>query len=289
MQIDDLLRRQAGVISRAQATALGMSLRTVQRRVASGAWVEVAPGVFLTGGHRLTDEVRVRVAWLWSGPTSLVSGPAAAFWHRLLDHPGRAVDVAVVSSSRRRPPPGVATRRREIADVDRTEIRGVGLTALGLTVLETAAVVPDGAAFLDRALQRHLAFDDLYAAYCRAVGTRGMAQAGTLLVAAADRADSAVERRLIGLLRAAGITGFVVGHPFGDDRSIDLAFPAERLAVEIDGWAWHADQARFRADRRKGNDLLAAGWSLLRFTWHDIMNQPVVTVARIRDALARAA
>lgn len=276
------------MISRAQAIALGMSLRTVQRRVASGAWAEVAPGVFVTGGHRLTDEVRVRAAWLWAGPTSLVSGPAAAFWHRLLDHPGRAVDVAVASSSRRRPPPGVVTRRREISRADRTEIRGITLTGLGLTVLDTAAVLADGAAFLDRALQRHVGFDDLYAAYCRAVGTRGMAQAGTLLVAAADRADSAVERRLIGLLRAAGITGFVVGHPFGD-RSIDLAFPAARLAVEIDGWAWHADQARFRADRRKGNDLLAAGWGLLRFTWHDVMNQPVATVARVRDALARAA
>ncbi|MBW0105480.1 type IV toxin-antitoxin system AbiEi family antitoxin domain-containing protein [Pseudonocardia sp. KRD291] len=288
MQIDDLLRRQGGVISRAQATALGMSLRTVQRRVASGAWLEVAPGVFLTGGHRLTDEVRVRAAWLWAGPTSLISGPAAAFWHRLLDHPGRVVDVAVAPSSRRRPPSGVATRRREIDCADRAEIRGVALTGLGLTVLETAAVVRDGAAFLDRALQRHLDFDDLYAAYCRAVGTRGMAKAGILLVAAADRADSALERRLIGLLRTAGITGFVVGHPFGD-RAIDLAFPAARLAVEIDGWAFHADRARFAADRRKGNDLLAAGWGLLRFTWDDVMNHPVATVARVRNALARAA
>ncbi len=69
---------------------------------------------------------------------------------------------------------------------------------------------------------------------------------------------------------------------------IDLAFPASRLAVEVDGWAWHVDAARFRADRRKGNAITRAGWDLLRFTWHDLTHRPDYVVAEIRAALLAA-
>ncbi|MDQ4119241.1 MAG: DUF559 domain-containing protein [Actinomycetota bacterium] len=288
MSIEELLRRQAGVVSRAQAVAAGTSTRTVQRRVASGAWSEVAPGVYLVGGHRFDSEARVRAAWLWGGPDCLVSVTAAAYWHDMLDAPGRVVDLAVPVGTRRRPPPWIRPRRRRVAELDRTEVRGVGVTDIGLTVLETTAVVPNASAFLDRALQRSLSFGELYAAYCRSVGTRGMARAGRYLVAAADRADSAIERTLVRLLRRGGIDGFVVGEPFGNG-AIDVAFPAARVAIEIDSWAWHTDPERFQADRRKGNDLVAAGWTVLRFTWHDIAERPDATLARIRAALARAA
>jgi len=106
-----------------------------------------------------------------------------------------------------------------------------------------------------------------------------------LLVAAADRADSAAERCAVALLRAAGITGWVLGHPFGA-YVIDIAFPEAKLAVEIDGWAWHMAVDRFRADRHKGNALVRARWDLLRFTWHDLTNRPGYVVAEILAALA---
>ncbi|HEY0815320.1 MAG TPA: hypothetical protein VGE11_18780, partial [Pseudonocardia sp.] len=56
-------------------------------------------------------------------------------------------------------------------------------------------------------LQRHVPFPDIYGCYCRNLGRRGSGRAGSLLAAAADRADSAAERRLIALLRGAGISG----------------------------------------------------------------------------------
>jgi very-short-patch-repair endonuclease len=79
-----------------------------------------------------------------------------------------------------------------------------------------------------------------------------------------------------------------VGHPFGRWQ-IDFAFLAARLAVEVDGWAWHMDVERFRADRHKGNALMGAGWGLLRFTWHDLTGRPQYVVSEIRAALAAAA
>lgn len=90
------------------------------------------------------------------------------------------------------------------------------------------------------------------------------------------------------LLREAGITGWVRGHPFGPFE-IDLAFPATRLAIEVDGWAWHVDVERFGTDRRKGNAITGAGWTLLRFTWHDLTRRPTEVIREIRAALARAA
>ncbi len=117
------------------------------------------------------------------------------------------------------------------------------------------------------------------------MGRRGSSAAGRLRGAAADRADSAAERLLVRVLRAGGVTGWVLGHPFGPWR-IDLAFPARKVAVEVDGWAWHVDPERFRPDRRKQNALVRAGWDPLRFTWHDLDRRPGEVLAEVRGTLA---
>ena len=78
MSLDHLLRRQGGVVTLAQAVELGTAKQTVHNRARDGSWERLHPGVYLVGGHRLTDEVRVRAAWLWAGGEAAVSGPAAA-------------------------------------------------------------------------------------------------------------------------------------------------------------------------------------------------------------------
>lgn len=64
MSLDDLVRRQDGVLALRQAVAGGLSAATVQRRARAGSWERLHPAVYLLGGHRLTDEARVRAAWL---------------------------------------------------------------------------------------------------------------------------------------------------------------------------------------------------------------------------------
>jgi very-short-patch-repair endonuclease len=183
---------------------------------------------------------------------------------------------------------GVRVRRRDLAAADEVLRGGIRCTAAPLAALETAIVLPDGSAFLDHALQKHVRFEDLYQAYCRNMGARGAARTAALLVGAADRADSAAERVLISLLRKSGLTGWERGRSF-ERWKIDIAFPRPKLAIEVDGWAWHVDVDRFRADRRKGNALVRAEWQLLRFTWHDLTNRPDHVVAEIRAALLAAA
>lgn len=288
MDLDALLRTQAGVLSHAQAVACGVPPRTVSRRVAEGQWVRVLPRVYRMASHRYGDEARIRAAWLWLGDDALVSGPAAAYWHGMLDAAPPIVQVTVPRTEHRGPRPGVSIRRRALDPADRTRVRGIGITAPPLTVLETAVALDAGSAFLDRALQRYVRFGEVHHAYSRMLGSRGSRRAGRLLAAAADTAGSDAERLMVALLHEAGIRGWVLGHPFGP-WTIDLAFVDARVAVEFDGWAWHVDQVRFANDRRKGNALVDAGWTLLRFTWHDLTGTPGLVVGQISRAVSTAA
>lgn len=282
------------MITLAQFVACGLSPDTAWRRVRSGAWTRLYPGVFLAGGHRLTGEARVRAAALHSGALRTGDGPlvgsaSAAFWHGMLRDPGEVAEIVVPPAAGLRSRTGLRVRRRIVDAADRVVVRGVAVVAPPRAALDTAvAMTTGGPAFLDRALQKHVRFPAVYRAYCRSLGSPGSAKAGRMLTAAADGAGSVAERLLVTILRRAGITGWLLGHPFGP-YTIDLAFPVPRVAVEVDGWAWHVDVDRFRTDRRKGNELVEAGWTLLRFTWHDLSESPATAVAEIGSVLARAA
>lgn len=259
-----------------------MSARTIARRVSSRAWRQLFPGVYLVAGHRPSHEGRVRAAGLWGGELATVSGPAAAFLHGMIDTSPGMIRLTLPACRSRQRVPGIVLHRRDLDTADRTTVRGIAVTAPALTVLETA---PErGARFLDRALQRHVGFSALHEAYCRHLGARANGPMTALLVACADRADSAAERLLVRILRGAGVTGWVHGVPFGP-WEIDIAFPDRMLALEVDGWAWHVDEERFRSDRRKGNALTGAGWAVLRFTWADLTEDPEDVVRRILAAL----
>jgi len=209
----ELLRRQDGLITCAQAAELGMAARTLRSRPHTDGWTRVAPQVYVTGAHPWTDAARVRAAGLWAGDRAVVSGSAAAQWHRMLD---RAPDEVQLTAGRRtglRPPAGVAVRRRDLAAADLVEMRGLWVTDRPLTALGTTTSADRGSKFFDRALQKYVRFPCVYPMYCRNMGAQGFAQIAALLTAAADRADSAAERLMITLLREAGLTGWSTADP----------------------------------------------------------------------------
>jgi len=289
MRIEWTLRRQSGVISRDQALAAGMSPRQIDRRLAAGQWVLLHPCVYFVADRELTDDARVRADALWAGESATISGLAAAWWHDLGPDAPAVVEVTVPLSRYPRARRGVRVRRRELADADRACVRDLWVTDLPLTVLEAAVALGDrGPEFLDRALQRRVRFDSLHRAQSRNLGRRGATAAGRLLVAASDRAASAAERILITLLRTAHLAGWQL-HYWLRGYELDAAFPASRVAVEVDGWAWHQDPRSFQHDRQRQNAIVLAGWTLLRFTWHDLTRRPDSVVAEIRAALTARA
>jgi very-short-patch-repair endonuclease len=288
-ELAELLQRQAGVVRLDQARAAGLSARAIQHRATAGRWTRVHPGVYLAEGARLGTEARVRAAWLWAGDESTLTGLAAAWWHGLRPDLRGPVDLVLPRSRHPRPQPGLRLHRRDLDPEDCGLLRGLAVTGLPLTVLDTTlALGRDGSTFLDRALQKHVSHAALLAAHRRRRGRVGNAELDRLLRAAADRAASAAERLLLRILREADITGWTLDHPYGD-YGVDLVFLAERVAIETDGWAWHSDPERFRRDRRKGNALTTGDWRLLRYTWHDLDREPARVVAEIRSLLKRRA
>ena len=75
-----------------------------------------------------------------------------------------------------------------------------------------------------------------------------------------------------------------LGHPVRQyfieaaDARVDLAYPDEWIAIELDSFRWHAGRRPFASDRSRGNRIVAAGWQLLRAAPGDLT--PLVTAAR---------
>ena len=78
-----LAERQFGAFSREQAAAKGISERSMSRRVTSGSWVEVFPGVYRLPGATRTGRQRAMAAVLWGGDESAISHTTAGRLLRL--------------------------------------------------------------------------------------------------------------------------------------------------------------------------------------------------------------
>ncbi|MBU9763203.1 DUF559 domain-containing protein [Mycobacterium sp. TNTM28] len=284
--LEDFLRDHDGVITLAQAKQAGLSQDAVNRLIRSGRWLRCSRGVYFADDRPFTDAARTRAA-VWSlGTNATASGLAAAWWHGVTKYAPETIEVTVpkVSNFRRRH--AVRIRRRDLDPHDIVERRGLRVTALPLTVVEAAARRGGGAKLMDTALQRHTDLRDLWRAHLRNKGRHGSPAARRLLLAAADGARSAAERILIKLLREARITGWKANYRLGR-YVIEVAFPARKLAIETDGWAFHHDQEDFQKDRVKQNEIALMGWQVLRFTWLDLAEYPQRVVAEIRSAPAR--
>ena len=291
MDIDRFLATHDGVVSVAQARACGLSDAQIARRVARGEWLRRAPAVYFATAWNWTLAASVRVAAEWASPTGALLAITAAWWLGLgVDDP-RPLTVALPRRRGGSPPPGLTVVERD-ATHSRVRHRGLWVVKTALTVLDAAAALgPDGQPFMDRALQRHVSLEELQQAHAQHLGRRGSAAAGRLLVRAADRAASEAERRMIALLRAAGITGWSVNLsvPLRDGRTalVDIAFAGVRFALEVDGWAYHVDRSRFVTDRTRKRGLVADGWVVAEVTWWELENAPDSVVDDIRRTLAR--
>nr|WP_031939645.1 type IV toxin-antitoxin system AbiEi family antitoxin domain-containing protein [Prescottella defluvii] len=285
-RIHATMARQDGVITLAQAVDAGMTDAAVTRRVKSGEWRRLSTGVYLRADRTVTAAVSLRTAVYAAGEGAVACGPSAAWWHGLLDRPPQQQRVTIPTSRSVLRRDGVRIRRRDLGWVDTSTSRHLRVTGLPLSVLEAAVELRDGSALMDRALQRHTTLPALEAVHQRHLGRRGSADAGLMLHAAGEGGASEAERMLHRLLRRHGLTGWRP-HVMSCGFEIDVAFPSERVAIEVDGWAWHRDVERFNRDTERQNVLVNAGWHVLRFTWHHLRNDPENVLAQIRRALAR--
>lgn len=289
MDLQSLAAAQGGVFGRAQARAAGWSSYRINRRVALGEWVTMYEGrVLRNATTTVTRRGLMYAAVLATGPRSVLAGPSAATLNGI-DVPWPQPVVLVPPSSRREPA-GITTLHDVLVDDDWMLCDALPVTTRVRTVLDCLVILPEpaGQAFLDRALQqRWISFDELVRRTQQRLGRRGAPRLRRHLQVAGYGLRSEAERRLRRLLVQAGVTGWVVDWPLAGVGVLDFAFPDVRLAIEVDGRAWHSAGDRFQHDRTRQNALVARGWTVLRFTWADIADRPGHVVATVKATLGR--
>lgn len=70
---------------------------------------------------------------------------------------------------------------------------------------------------------------------------------------------------------------------------VDFLWRTARLIVEVDGLAKYAESGELQREKERQNRLVAAGYTILRFTWADITQRPDQTAAQVRRALRAGA
>lgn len=280
----EYLRRHDGVITLAQARDAGLSTRAIQRRVESGRWRRCARGVYFVDDRPFTDAARIRATVWGYGRHAAASGLTAGWWHHLTRFAPERIEVTVPRDSHGRRHDRSRLRRRNLDPCDVVEVNGLRVTALPLTVVEAAVQFGGGAKLMDSALQRRVDLLSLWRTHLRNKGRTGAPRARRLLQAADDGARSEAERRLLKILRDARITGWKANYRVGGYR-VDVGFPVQKVAIEVDGFAFHSGAEEFQVDRTRQNDIVMMRWTVLRFTWLDLVEYPERVLAMIRAAI----
>jgi hypothetical protein len=270
--------RQYGLITRRQALAAGVSSTGIKRRVATGVWEAIRPGVYRHRAVGPTWAQAVLAACLAGGDETFASHlTAAGVW--ALESPAGLTLETVSPPGRRIRLEGVRSHRSKILPSDDLRHhRRIPVTSPARTIVEISGQLGPTLAgrITDDAVRRRLLrIDDLRACVARLAGPgrRRLSVVRTVLVARLpgyDPGDSDLEVTALRALVDAGLPLPRQQHrvrlPNGRRAEIDLAYPEWMIAIELDGWNVHSTRSAFDGDRARANELVALGWHVVRFT-----------------------
>ncbi|HMH89555.1 MAG TPA: hypothetical protein VK586_00575 [Streptosporangiaceae bacterium] len=300
--VTGIVRRQDGVIGRAQAEAGGMTAAAIRHRIRpDGPWQVVLPGVYLSHRGTMTARQRDVAAFCYAGRLSgqalAVTGPAALAWHRIRACPPSAerVDVLVSPDYRRRDagfarlhptavtpsavfwdgPVCYAPPARALADAvrqlrDPADVRAVvaaGVQQGKVTVGQLAEELAIGAMRQSAGLRRALAEV--------AQGVRSGAEADLVVLIRRSRLPIPMLNPRL----------FV-----GDELLAvpDAWWPEAGVAAEVDSQEWHLSPDTWKATMARHARMSAQGIIVLHFPPSRIRTAGREVAAEIRSALAAA-
>jgi very-short-patch-repair endonuclease len=243
----------------------------------------------------LSGDLRQRLAAvLLTAPDGAVLShrTAAALWDvsvPLQPVADRRIDLIVPPSSRAESRADRRVHRHSVEGDEVVRLESLPVTTLPRTWRDLAVRLEPPAllAVTDQLMARGCTVAALQEQLDRRPTGRGSARARVVLPVADARAESPMESVLRWLLHAAGVPApalqFGIVTPDGTFRA-DLAWPGRKVLVEFDGDV-HRQRAVFVGDLRRQNALVAAGWTVLRFSSADVLGRPREVVAAVLRAL----
>jgi very-short-patch-repair endonuclease len=284
---------QRGVFVRRQARKMGVSDHELRRLVAQNALLSPYLGVYLLLGARLDNCAHALAAALSTSPPAVVSHQSAlSIWGAPTPFPQRP-DILTMEGRPQRDAWFDAHRTRVWRLGDITEFDGIPITTPARSVIDSSAALSteEVARCVDELIRlRVMTVDDLAITLGRFKVSRGraLARVGEVLgMRHPDLApsDSALETSVASVLLGADLGRLVQQHPVrvgGKSYRLDLAYPDEKIGIEVDGREFHSGRRVFDSDRERQNALTLAGYLILRFT---ATTTPDTIVAATKSAL----
>jgi very-short-patch-repair endonuclease len=256
-----LATRQEGVAGRAQLAALGFTRNEIDNRISSGRLIRVHQGVYAVGHEALSDRGRMIAALIAAGPGAALSHRTAAYLWKLNPSMPPFPDVTLTDRAPRSRP---GLRVHHAQHLHTTVHQQLRVT----TPLQTIAQLPQS--------------------------ERDRARAEALVLkliprSADDHAEptrSELERALLPALRRAQLPCPLVNHHVMG-REVDFFWPDHELIVETDGWHTHGHRRAFESDRARDATLQAHGYTVVRFTWRQVLHETMLVTVRIAQLLTR--
>jgi len=284
-----LAQLQAGVASREQVLAHGVTDRTLARLLRTGQWSRLRTGVYLTTGSTPSFE---SIAWagvLAAGDRARLGGTAAAHLQGLLPEAPEQVlvlvpHVRVLASSER----WQFVRERTGAR-DPRSVGALPCTTVEDTVLDLCATArpEDVVGWATVAVQRRRTTPTRL---LRALEQRRRHPRRSLLVALLEDVAAGAESPLEityfrDVERAHGLPAGVRQQPSRDRRALrDVRYPLHGTVVELDGRLGHTELGRFR-DMDRDNVAGLDGLFTLRYGAGDLYGRPCSVAAQVALAL----
>lgn len=270
--VDTVLAHHGRVATRVQLLRV-MSRGRLDHLVRRGELCAPFRGAFCRPWDLDDSRVRRRAALVSVGPPATLSHLTALEMRELMAcDPCRAIHLTTPAARTPRARPGLMLHRaRHFPDVTRVD---------GLISVTVADAVVTSWPLLARAerrgpairavRERSVSLPELRAALDRYGGVPGRRELSSLLALLEAGCESELE--IWGHTHVFDVPGLRHGArqrvvtAGGRRYRLEIAFDDERVAVELDGWAYHSTREQRERDLRRDAALAAAGWLTVRFT-----------------------
>ncbi|MDA3624332.1 DUF559 domain-containing protein [Saccharopolyspora sp. WRP15-2] len=277
-----------GLFLRADALAAGLT----DNQLRSPLFRRVLHGVYTSSETPLTHKLKCHAAAMRLPPTAMLTGLSAAMLHGVpIADFSTPVDVIVPRESgmhRRRGLHCSAVRMYDFEHTPWHDIRLAGIERTAFDLIKRRSIALS-VAHCDALVHAGLITPERIAKFLSGRGDNGVVRARFRIPYLDGRAESIPESVLrveLNLRNLEPLPQFEVFFRGRFVARVDLAFPAERVAVEYDG-QWHSDPVQIRKDQARRRRLGEAGWLVITVTNEDMQGSLDGLATTIRSALAR--